>query len=80
MIDERWDFQLADEQRARDQAEAEANALPAELQRVPPGVNGNLYLMPDQRLVAADTPLYDPVTLTNKPQEVFADWPDTQQR
>jgi hypothetical protein len=31
--------------------------------------------MPDRRLVAADTPLYDPVTLTDKPQDVFADWP-----
>lgn len=31
--------------------------------------------MPDQRLVAAETPLYDPVTLTDKPQDVFVDWP-----
>lgn len=75
MIDERWDFAAADEQQARDQAEAEANALPVELQRLPRSVSGNLYLMSDQRLVAAETPLYDPVTLTDKPQDVFADWP-----
>jgi choline-sulfatase len=75
MIDESWDFAAADEQHAHDQAEAKANALPAELQRITPGVNGNFYLMPDRRLVAADTPLYDPVTLTDKPQDVFADWP-----
>lgn len=74
-IDECWDFELADEQRARDEAETVANALPAAMWNLPLGVDGNLYLMPDQRLVAADTPLYDPVTLTDKPQEFFADWP-----
>lgn len=78
LIDERWDFQLAEEQRTRDQAAAAANALPAPQQPIAPGVNRNLYLMPDQRLVAADTPLYDPVVLTDTPQTFFADWPDTQ--
>jgi len=31
--------------------------------------------MADNRLVAADTPLYNPVTLTDEPQSVFLDWP-----
>jgi hypothetical protein len=46
------------------------------LQQRAPGVNGNLYLMPDQRLLAANTPLYDPVVLTDTPQTFFADWPE----
>jgi choline-sulfatase len=74
-IDRQWDFGAADEQRKRDQAEGETNALPTDLQRDPSYSVGNLYLMSDNRLVAADTPLYDPVTLTDRPQDVFADWP-----
>ena len=74
-IDQQWDFGAADEQRNRDQAEGETNALPADFQRDPSYSVGHLYLMSDNRLVAADTPLYDPVTLTDRPQDVFADWP-----
>jgi arylsulfatase A-like enzyme len=74
-IDQQWDFELADEQWGRDQAEAKANVLPVDLQRAQPYLMGNLYLMADHRLVTADTPLYNPVTLTDKPQAVFVDWP-----
>ena len=79
-IDTHWDFSTADEQKERDQAETEANALPDFMHPGELYIKGNLsmgnfYLLPDNRLVAADTPLYNPVMLTDKPQDVFSDWP-----
>lgn len=70
LVDESWDFDAAERQRRVDQAETTRHALPEEMRRW-----GNCYLMPDRRLVAADTPLYDPVVLTDQPETVFADWP-----
>jgi choline-sulfatase len=37
---------------------------------------GNQYLMPSGALVEADDTLYDPVVLSDNPQELFADWPE----
>jgi hypothetical protein len=67
-------YETADEQRDRDQAEAEANAFPIDMRR-DFRLTGNLCLMPDNRPVAADTPFYDPLTPTDRPQDVFADGP-----
>lgn len=75
MIDQHWSFERADAQRALDQEVAAANQLPAAVRQVPPGVSGNLYLMPDGRLVAADTSLYAPVVVSDTPQTDIADWP-----
>lgn len=36
---------------------------------------GNQLLLPDGRLVEADTALYEPVVLTDNPSEAFDDWP-----
>lgn len=77
-IDAQWNFTKADEQWQRDQALALANALPSDWIPDQPYLMGNLYLMPDNRLVAADTPLYEPKTLTDRPQDVFADWPGSE--
>lgn len=41
---------------------------------------GNQYMMPSGRIVEADDTLYDPVVLAERPDALFADWPnpDTQ--
>lgn len=36
----------------------------------------NQLVLPDGRIVEADTALYQPVVLTERPQEAFDDWPD----
>jgi choline-sulfatase len=41
---------------------------------IPKG-HGNAYLMPDGRLVDAETPLYQPFLLSKEPGYAFDDWP-----
>ncbi|NJN82179.1 MAG: hypothetical protein HC802_07815, partial [Caldilineaceae bacterium] len=69
LIDASWDFDAAERQYLADKATSDAARIAFD------GDWGNLYLMADGRLVAADTPLYTPVTLTEHPEELFADWP-----
>lgn len=70
-VAETMDFEAAAEQRTIDGADAESRAL-----ALPPGHgSGNAYLMPDGRIVDADTPLYQPHVLTRNPSVAFADWP-----
>ena len=58
LIDRSWDFDAAEAQRRRDEEILRRNPLPAAARRW-----GNCYHMPDGRIVAADTPLYDPVVI-----------------
>lgn len=71
IIDESWDFDRAEEQRRLDREEATRHELPDGMQRW-----GNCYLTPDRRIIAADTPLYDPVVLTSDPAQTFLDTPE----
>jgi len=38
--------------------------------------SGNLYHLSDGRIIAADSPLYDPEVVTSDPASVFSDWPE----
>lgn len=55
LVDGSWDFDAAEAQRHMDEAELGRNSLNAGARR-----HGNCYHMPDGRVVAADTPLYEP--------------------
>ncbi len=55
LIDESWDFDEAETKRRRDEEKLRQNPLPESARG-----QGNCYRMPDGRIVAADTPLYDP--------------------
>ena len=55
LVDETWDFDAAEAQRRKDEEELRRNSLKDGARR-----HGNCYQMPDGRIVAADTPLYDP--------------------
>ena len=55
LIDDSWDFDAAEAQRRQDEEELRHNPLPESARG-----HGNCYRMPDGRIVAADTPLYDP--------------------
>jgi choline-sulfatase len=70
LVDASWDFDHAEAQRCLDAEEAKRHTLPVDTRW------GNLYLLPDGRLVAADSPLYEPVVIAEKPGELFADWPE----
>jgi choline-sulfatase len=65
------DFDRFDEKRAADEQRKSENELV-----IPKGTNGNVYLLPDGRLVDGETMLYKPDVLTATPEEAFADWPD----
>ncbi len=58
LVDGSWDFDAAEAQRHRDEAELRRNSLEAGT-----GRHGNCFHMPDGRVVAADTPLYDPTVI-----------------
>jgi choline-sulfatase len=71
LVAETLDFEAAFERRARDIERAfEERALD-----VPESTSGNAFMLPDGRVVDADTPLYEPDVLTDDPGETFADWP-----
>lgn len=55
LVDESWDFDAADAQRSLDEDALRRNSLPASARG-----QGNCYRMPNGRIVAADTPLYEP--------------------
>jgi len=70
-VAETMDFEAALEERARDKARKDEQfALDA-----PELTSGNAYLLPDGRVVDADTPVYDPRVVTADPAELFGDWP-----
>jgi choline-sulfatase len=69
-VDDSLDFDAAIEQREADMSRAEEFEL-----AIPPG-HGNVYHMPDDRLVDAETPLYVPNLLTKDGPSAIADWPD----
>lgn len=58
LVDGSWDFDAADVQRQKDEEELRRNSL-----KKGTGRHGNCYYMPDGRVVAADTPLYDPTVV-----------------
>ncbi|WP_436934687.1 sulfatase-like hydrolase/transferase [Halovenus marina] len=80
LVDRTFDFEAARERRALNIERKERDhslSLPARPlgERAHDG-SGNLYHLPDGRIVAADSPLYDPHVLTADPRSVFSDWPD----
>jgi len=68
-IEEQWDFDAAGGAQAEASEHARAYRWP------PDGTPhaGNIYHMPDGRLVAADTPLYDPVVVAAKADDLIED-------
>lgn len=58
LIDRTWDFDAAEAQRQQDAEALRQHPLPEAARKW-----GNCYRMPDGRIVAADTPLYDPVVV-----------------
>jgi choline-sulfatase len=60
LIDDSWDFDAAEGQRRQDEQMLQDNSLPEAARDW-----GNWYRMPDERIVAADTPLYDPSVFSN---------------
>lgn len=68
-LDDTMDFEAVAEERARADAQADRYAL-----RAAPS-HGNVYHMPDGRLVDAETPLYQPRVLAKDASDVFDDWP-----
>jgi choline-sulfatase len=70
VVDETMDFEEAAEKRAADIERKEEFEL-----SIPEG-SGNIYHMPDGRLVDADSPLYSPDLLTRAPANAFDDWPE----
>ena len=60
LIDDSWDFDAAEGQRRQDEQMLRDNSLPEAARDW-----GNWYRMPDERIVAADTPLYDPSVFSN---------------
>jgi choline-sulfatase len=65
------DFEDIAQKREEDLEYAKEFSLP-----IPKG-HGNAYLMPDGRLVDAETPLYQPFLLSKEPGYAFDDWPGT---
>jgi choline-sulfatase len=63
------DFDAAEAERLRDKEESEEYLL-----KIPRGT-GNAYLLPDGRLISAETTLYHPEVLAEDPSEAFADQP-----
>ena len=58
LVDGSWDFDAAEAQRHMDEEELRRNSLREGARR-----HGNCYQMPDGRVVAADTSLYDPAVV-----------------
>lgn len=69
LVDETMDFGSVAAERRRDRAELDRHEL-----SISQG-HGNAYVMPDDRIVDADTPLYRPYVLARDPSQVFEDWP-----
>ncbi len=61
LVDGSWDFDAAEAQRRKDEEALRRNSIG---ERV--GRHGNCYHMPDGRVVAADTPLYEPTVVDVK--------------
>jgi len=72
LLDETMDFEAAAEERMKAADESGKYGFGLD---IPPGT-GNVYQMPDGRLVDADTPLYRPFVLAPDASRVFDDWPD----
>ncbi len=63
-----WDFDAAELKHKEDAARSAPRRLP--------NAHGtNYYHMPDGRIVASDTPLYEPALGLENPAEMIADWP-----
>lgn len=69
LVDETMDFETVRPERRRAREELDRHELP-----ISKG-HGNAYVMPDDRIVDADTPLYRPYVLARNPEKVFEDWP-----
>lgn len=72
LIDESMDFDAASAEREeQDDRLKEEYAIDA-----PYIEGGNVYLMPDKRVVYADSVLYNPMVLSDNPSEFFLDYKD----
>jgi len=70
LVDETMDFDRAETLWKRDEE------LQNEHELAIPTSRGNQYLLPDGRLVEAETTLYQPDVVTDDPGSSFVDWPD----
>lgn len=70
LVNETMDFDAAEEERKRDQQQLEED-YPLS---IPEGTR-NMYHMPDGTVVDADSPLYRPHVLTERPDVAFDDYP-----
>jgi choline-sulfatase len=80
LVDRTFDFAAARERRVLN-IERKERDHPLSVPKRPLGEqsvdsSGNLYHLPDGRIVVADSPLYNPHVLTADPETVFSDWPD----
>ena len=73
LVAETMDFDAAEEERKADQQMKKE--MPLEI----PSGTGNIFLMPDGRLLNADDMLYKPTVLSHNPAEDFEDWPSDQE-
>lgn len=69
VVDETMDFTDAEHARQRD------DELAAEYPLDAPASAGNLYHMPDGRVVNAEAALYDPTTIAESPGDIASDFP-----
>jgi choline-sulfatase len=69
IADSSLDFETLLERRAADEAFSEDRSLP-----IPQGT-GNIFHLPDGRLVDMGSVLYRPSIITDDPSAVFSDWP-----
>jgi len=80
LVDRTFDFEAARERREQniERKEREHSLSVPERplgERYHDG-GGNLYHLPDGRIVAADSALYDPEVVTGDPSSMFDDWPE----
>lgn len=75
LVNETMDFEAAEEQRLKNIRKVEEK-YPRDIPWQPLGGSGNMYHLPDGRIVAADSPLYNPDVVTENPSDVFSDWPE----
>lgn len=74
LVMESIDFAEVERQRAKDEALKADHSLG--LDWTPVGGSGNMYHLPDDRIVVADSPVYNPDIVTDDPAGEYPDWPN----